>query len=132
VFDHVRPIDRHFAGQKDNPLNEAILESEAYQRLEAEIGPCGTAEVAGASVAAPYVSALAAAVAISRLIAVASGCACPTNEVRPRRRGDVARRITCSRSDRYEHPGVALRDLEASRDALSIRKNSTPSKGKDG
>jgi hypothetical protein len=77
VFDHVRPIDRHFAGQKDNPLDEAILESEAYQRLdlEAEIGRCGTAEVAGASVAAPYVSALAAAVAISRLIAVASGCA---------------------------------------------------------
>src|SRR5260370_39367336 len=31
-----------------------------------------------------------------------------------------------------EHPGVALRDLEASRAALSIRKNSTPSKGKDG
>jgi len=34
-------------------------------------------------------------------------------------RGDVARRIICSRSDRLGHPGVALRDLEASRDALS-------------
>ena len=27
-----------------------------------------------------------------------------------------------------EHPGVALRDLEASRDALSIQRNSTPAK----
>jgi hypothetical protein len=30
------------------------------------------------------------------------------------------------------HPGVALRDLRASRDALSIPKRSIPSKGKDG
>ena len=30
------------------------------------------------------------------------------------------------------HPGVALRDLEASRDALSRQENSTPGKGKDG
>ena len=81
VFDHIRLIDMHFAEQKDEPVGGAILEGEAYQRLEAEIGRCGTAEIGGASVAAPYVSALAAAVATSRLISVASGCECPMNEV---------------------------------------------------
>lgn len=81
VFDHIRPTDKHFAGQTDEPVDEAILKGEAYCRLEAEIGRCGTAEVGGASVATPYVSALVASVAISRLIAVVSGCACPTNEV---------------------------------------------------
>ena len=81
VFDHIRSIDRHFAEQKDEPIEEAILEGKAYQRLEAEIGRCGTVEIGGASVAAPYVSALAAAVATSRAIAVASGCECPANEV---------------------------------------------------
>ena len=38
------------------------------RRLEAEIGSCGMAQIAGASVAVPYVSALAAAIAIARLI----------------------------------------------------------------
>ena len=81
VFDHIHPIDRYFAEQNDEPVGEAILEGEAYQRLEAEIGRCGTAEIGGASVAAPYVSALAAAVATSRAIAVTSGCMCPVNQV---------------------------------------------------
>ncbi len=81
VFDRIRPIDRHFAALKDEPVGGDIPEGKAYQRLEAEIGPCGAAEIGGASVAAPYVSALAAAVAISRVIAIASGCECPTNEV---------------------------------------------------
>ena len=81
VFDQTRPIDQHFATAQDEPVKGEILNQEAYRRLEAEIGPCGTAEVAGASVAAPYVSAIAAAVAVSRLIAVVSGCACPPSEV---------------------------------------------------
>lgn len=81
VFDRIRPIDRHFIGQDDNRVAGDILAGEAYRRLEAEIGACGTAEIGGASVAVPYVSALAAAVAVSRAIAIASGCACPTNEV---------------------------------------------------
>ncbi len=81
VFDHTRPINKHFAGQRDEPVDEAITNDKAYKSLEAEVGRCGMAEVAGASVAAPYVSALAAAVAVSRLIAVASGCECPPNEV---------------------------------------------------
>lgn len=82
VFDNVRPIDKHFAEENDKAVDEAIQGYAPYQRLEAEIGTCGMAKVAGASVAAPYVSALAATVAISRLIAIASGCECPTNEVR--------------------------------------------------
>ena len=81
VFDSIRPIDRHFAGQMDKPIGGDILKGASYRRLEAEIGPCGTAEIGGASVAVPYVSALAATIAISRVIAVASGCECPANEV---------------------------------------------------
>lgn len=81
VFDRIRPIDEHFAGQNDEPAGVAIPNGEAYQRLEEEIGSCGTAQIGGASVAAPYVSALTAAVAISRVIAIASGCECPQNEV---------------------------------------------------
>jgi hypothetical protein len=82
VFDSVHPIDEHFEGQTDSPADELILNGAAYQELEAEVGRCGTAKVAGASVAVPYVSAIAAAAAVSRLIAVASGCSCRTNEVR--------------------------------------------------
>jgi len=81
VFDRTRPIDRHFARTQDEPAAVEIPGEDAYRRLEAEIGLCGAAEVAGASVAAPYVSAVAAAVAVSRLIAIASGCACAPSEV---------------------------------------------------
>ena len=81
VFDGIHPIDRHFTGQKDKPVGGDIPEGEAYRHLEAEIGLCGAAEIGGASVAVPYVSTLASAVAISRVIAVVSGCECPQNEV---------------------------------------------------
>ena len=81
VFDRIRRIDEHFDGQTDQPLEEDILNDDAYRCLVDEIGPCGTAEIAGSSVATPYVSALVAAVAISRVIAIVSGCECPTNEV---------------------------------------------------
>ena len=81
VFDRARPIDKHFTGQEDAPVGQDSPKGDAYRRLEAEIGPCGTAEIGGASVAAPFVSALAAAVAISRVIAITSGCKCPINEV---------------------------------------------------
>lgn len=81
VFDRTCRIDKHFAGLEDQPEMQDLPSSRSYRDLEAEIGPCGTAEIAGASVAAPYVSALAAAVAISRAIAVTSGCVCPSNEV---------------------------------------------------
>ncbi len=81
VFDRTRPIDKHFAGLEDAPVGQDPPKGDAYRRLEAEIGPCGAAEIGGASVAAPYVSAVAAAIAISRVIAVTSGCECPINEV---------------------------------------------------
>ena len=81
VFDRTHPIDEHFAGQDDAPLAQGLPEGDAYRRLEQQIGPCGAAEIGGASVAAPYVSALAAAIAVSRVTAVTSGCECPINEV---------------------------------------------------
>jgi hypothetical protein len=83
VFDHTRPIDKHFAGMSDVPTDdEAIFDVKAYQQLQEELGRCGTAELAGASVAIPYVSAIAAAVAVSRVIAITSGCMYATGEVR--------------------------------------------------
>lgn len=82
VFDRRHSISRHFEGLQDPSFDDVRLQSDAYQCLEEEIGRCGTAEIAGASVAAPYVSAVAAAVAVTRLIAIVSGCSCPMNEVR--------------------------------------------------
>jgi hypothetical protein len=82
VFDAVHPIDRHFEGQADNTEGNLVPDQDAYRQLEAEVGACGAAQVAGASVAAPYVSAIAAAVAVTRLIAITSGCAIRFNEVR--------------------------------------------------
>ena len=81
MFDCTRPIDEHFAGQEDPPVAQDVPAEDAYRRLEEQIGSCGTAEIGGASVAAPYVSALAAAITVSRVIAVTSGCECPMNEV---------------------------------------------------
>ena len=81
VFDQHSPIDRHFAKQEDEPKDERILERDTYKELEADIGRCGASEIGGASTAVPYVSALAAAVAVARLIAVVSNCPCPENEV---------------------------------------------------
>ena len=81
VFDQNRPIDRYFADQVDaKPIERP--DGAAYERLEEEIGRCGVTEIGGASVAAPYVSAIAAAMAVSRAIALASGCPCLPAEVR--------------------------------------------------
>jgi len=73
VFDDVNPIDRRFASETDESPDESIRDKAAYQDLEARIGPCGMAEIAGASAAVPFVSALASAVVVARLIALASG-----------------------------------------------------------
>jgi hypothetical protein len=82
VFDQSKPIDKHFAGQSDTPVGRLPTgKTLPYRLLEREVGQCGAAEIAGASVAAPYVSAIAATVAISRLIAVSSGCEYPVSEV---------------------------------------------------
>ena len=81
TFDRNHRIDEHFAQLEDDTDDGQFQDSDAYQRLSAEIGSCGAAEILGASVAAPYVSALAATVAVSRLIAIHSGCESPANEV---------------------------------------------------
>lgn len=81
VFDQNHPIDRYFADAVDDEPIERP-EGAAYERLEEEVGRCGAAEVGGASVAAPYVSAVAAAAVLSRAIALASGCPCVPAEVR--------------------------------------------------
>jgi hypothetical protein len=83
VFDAGHSIQKHFAGVKDPPTAAPIPDEEAYRELEVRIGRCGTAEIAGASVAVPYVSAVTAAIAVARLIALVSGCAVA--------RADVAR-----------------------------------------
>lgn len=82
IFDSQHPIDRHFEGQTDASNGNIIPDADAYHQLEKEVGACGTAEVAGASVAAPHVSAVTAAVAVSRLIAITSACPCRRSEVR--------------------------------------------------
>lgn len=91
VFDNQRTIAAHFEDQDDPRVEDVIPDGDAYQRLVTEIGRCGTAEVAGAAVAAPYVSAVAATVAVSRLIAVTSGVQCPQNEVGKLSSGKPAR-----------------------------------------
>jgi hypothetical protein len=102
VFDRTRPIDKHFAGVRDKAVEEEIPEGNAYRLLEAEVGRCGTAEVAGASAAAPYVSAVAAVLAVSRLIAVVSGCECPPAHV-----GRISSSITrIAPSVRHEARGI--------------------------
>ena len=81
VFDQQRPIDMYFASQTDTASIERP-EGAAYEQLEEEIGRCGVAEIGGASVAAPYVSAVAATMVISRAMGLASGCPCVPAEVR--------------------------------------------------
>ena len=53
VFDRARPIDKHFAGLEDTPAGQDSPTGDAYRRLEAEIEPCGIAEIGGAGVAVP-------------------------------------------------------------------------------
>jgi hypothetical protein len=81
VFDRERLIDRHFADVLEAKPAELPVNS-AYEALEASIGRCGAAEIGGASVAVPHVSAVAAAIALSRAIALVSGQPVPLSEVR--------------------------------------------------
>lgn len=81
VFDKARRIDDHFIGMNDEPAQGHGPLPDAYRDLEKAVGACGLAEYAGASVAAPYVSALAATTAITRLIALSSGLEHPVNTV---------------------------------------------------
>lgn len=81
VFDKARRIDDHFIGMNDEPAQGHGPLPDAYRDLEKAVGACGMAEYAGASVAAPYVSVLAATTAITRLIALSSGLEHPVNTV---------------------------------------------------
>lgn len=81
VFHAGRRIDDHYAGITD-PVAVPIPPGSAYEELAAVIGQCGAAEIAGASVAAPHVSAVAGAMAVARAIAIVSGCRVPPSEVR--------------------------------------------------
>lgn len=80
VFDQERRIDAHFAGMTDNMPKESAPDVPAYEQLQSEIGRCGAAEIGNASVAVPYVSAVAGAVAVARVLAITSGRACSPGE----------------------------------------------------
>ena len=81
VFDQQRRIDAHFSGLTDAAPKESAPDLPAYDQLQSEIGRCGAAEIGNASVAVPYVSAVAGATAIARAIAITSGQACSPGEV---------------------------------------------------
>ena len=80
IFDAVHDIDRHFADIADPVPSPDAPETPAYQRLERELGRCGAAAIGNASVAVPYVSAVAGVTAIARAIALASGQPCSPSE----------------------------------------------------
>jgi hypothetical protein len=80
VFHRDRPIGAYFAGMED-PTPAEVPSSAAYQALAKE-DRCGAAEVAGASVAVPHVSAVAAGVALARMIALVSGQSVPPSTAR--------------------------------------------------
>lgn len=71
VFHGKRSIDSYFADMED-ATPTGIPDTPAYQAL-ASSDRCGAAEIAGASVAVPHVSAVAAAIAVARMIALVSG-----------------------------------------------------------
>jgi len=71
VFHGKRSIDGYFADMED-AAPAGIPDTPAYQAL-ASSDRCGAAEIAGASVAVPHVSAIAAAIAVARMIALVSG-----------------------------------------------------------
>lgn len=98
VFHSRRPMEAHFAGMED-PTPAGVPDLLAYQAL-AEEDRCGAAEIAGASVAVPHVSAVAAAVALARMIALVSGQRVPASTARRTsaahvRRGMIAESADC-------------------------------------
>lgn len=74
-----------------DPVAVPIPSDSAYEELAASIGQCGAAEIAGASVAAPHVSALASAIAVARAIALVSGCRVLPSKVRRLSAGESRR-----------------------------------------
>lgn len=103
VFDRHRRIDAHFAGITDALPKENAPDLPAYKQLESEIGRCGAAKIGNASVAVPYVSAVAGATAIARAIAITSGQACSPGEVQ---RISAQARRSISKPIRVETRGI--------------------------
>lgn len=77
VFDRSADPARHFEGVDDRTAETtaALLQLPAYKEItrERNDGGCGAAMLAGKSVAVPFVSAFAGALAISQAIRIASG-----------------------------------------------------------
>ena len=71
VFDPDFVVGPHLRGQVDASPRERNLVLDAYD--EEGIGGCGAAELAGASVAVPFVSAFVATLAVAQAIRVSSG-----------------------------------------------------------
>ena len=106
VFDQEHSIAEHFNGQMDVGGNDDVPNENGYKLLEEEIGQCGAAEVAGTSIAASYVSAIAACCAIARLIGVTSGLSVAQNEVHQLSQNSVRRaRSIDVNSRRLGHAG---------------------------
>jgi hypothetical protein len=77
ILDRDYPAKHHFAGQKANTR----VQNQDYSKL-LETDACGAAIFESIAIAAPYVSAVAGAVAIARLIAICSGASVPRTETR--------------------------------------------------
>jgi hypothetical protein len=75
VFNPAYGARTHFEGIEAISQIDRNLQLPAYQGDlgDAKQGACGMAELAGASVAAPYVSAVIAALAVTQTIRIASG-----------------------------------------------------------
>lgn len=111
IFDQPGKIEAHFAGLVDPPNKASAPDLPAYDQLQAEIGQCGAAEIGNASVAVPYVSAVAAATAIARAIAISSELACTPGETQ-RLSAGVRRSIAkprCIEARGVGHAGLPLR-----------------------
>lgn len=92
VLDSDHSAKRHFAGQEAS----AKASGRDYAKL-LDTDACGTAIFESIAIAAPYVSAIAGAVAVARLIAICSGASIPRTETRWLRDSD-------SRGSRWMKP----------------------------
>ena len=108
VFHGGRSLESYFAGMGD-PGPALVPDMVAYQALAA-VDPCGAAKIAGASVAVPHVSAIAACVAIARSIALTSNISFPVSTAQRIGDGQPRRMIPAERADarRLSHAGRPL------------------------
>ena len=74
IFDNDRSPDQHFKLLSDAIKANTLPDSHSYVELAQQIGRCGAIQIAGGS-AALFVSMLTATMAITRAIAIVSGCA---------------------------------------------------------